>query len=112
MDFLVLGIISFFVLWVLFINIMTAKKYKDKIPKVLLYPLYIVFGVGYIGDVLWNVIFGTLLFLELPDFKAPTLSDRLSYLIVTDDGWRFKIAYFICKYMIEPWDYNHCGLNK
>lgn len=25
-------------------------------------------------------------------------------------SWRGRLATFICFYLIEPWDWNHCGL--
>ena len=26
------------------------------------------------------------------------------------EQWRFYLALYMCKYMVEPWDFNHCGL--
>lgn len=90
---------------------MTWKKYADKIPKPLHYPLILIAIFGYIIDVLFNIIYGTVIFWELP--KHLTLSSRLREILIREDesAWQFKIAYFMCHYMIEPWDYNHCGLN-
>lgn len=109
-EYVIIGVISFFFLWFLFINAMTWKKYKEKIPKPLLLILYPIVAVGYIGDILFNIIFGTVLFLELPHYKRLTLTARMQRLLITDGGWRFKIAYFICRKLLEPWDPNHCGL--
>lgn len=112
-TYITVGIVGFFTLWFLFINVMTWKKYQDKIPKVIQYPLYAIAGIGYIVDVLFNWFYGTAIFLQLP--KQLTLTKRLRLILITENpetSWRFKIAYFMCTKLIEPWDYNHCGLEN
>lgn len=45
--------------------------------------------------------------------KRKTFTSRLKhYLRAQPESWRGKLALFMCKYMVEPWDFNHCGLNK
>ena len=62
----------------------------------------------FIGDVLYNVTLGTILFLDKP-VKNYTLSHRLKHYLRTEpDSWRGKVALFMCKYMIEPWLPGHC----
>jgi len=87
---------------------MTWKKHKEKIPKWLHYPLYAIAIAGYIIDVLFNWIYGSVMFLELP--RELTLSERLRRLLLSGKPWQVKLSYFLCHYLIEPWDSGHCGL--
>lgn len=116
-------LISTLVLWILFVNVMALKvKYEaGKIPKWVQYLLAPFVAFGYIFDVLFNVVYGSVIFWELPQFKdakypyLPTLSERLYDIIRgTRDprvgSKRWLIAVFVCKNLIEPWDRNHCGL--
>lgn len=89
---------------------MTWKKHEKKIPDWLKPILIFISWVGIIWDFLFNVTFGCVLFLELP--RETMLTFRLQRILLTDDGWRFKVAYFMCKKLIEPWDFNHCGLES
>ena len=60
-------------------------------------------------DAFFNITYASIVFFELP--KEWMLTHRLKrYLTNDDNGWRFKSALFFCKYLIEPWDWNHCGL--
>ena len=109
-DFILLGFIGFFVLWLFFINVMTWKKHREHIPKVLQYPLYVIALVGYVVDVVFNLVYGSIIFMEWP--KQWTLSKRLRELLIRmpKSSYKWKVAYFMCTKMIEPWDWNHCGL--
>ncbi len=91
---------------------MTIKQQADRLPKPIYYALYI-FGYGvFMCDILWNITFGSVLFLQLPHKKQLTLTYRMKYILITNDGWRFGLAYFICRRLVEPWDWNHCGLQS
>lgn len=90
---------------------MWLKKHADKLPRPIYYILYAIGYTVFILDIIWNIIFGTVLFMQLPHKDRLTLTHRMKYILITDDGWRFKLAHFICKYIIEPWDWNHCGLS-
>jgi hypothetical protein len=119
-------IIALFILWVLFVNVMWAMENRDKIPKAL-YPIAVgIAGLGFLYDVLFNIVYGTIMFLQLPDFKNanvhwkginfPTLSERMKdNLIVGKEGsmldkYRWYLSKFLCRYLIEPWDKGHCGI--
>lgn len=110
-------------LWFLFINVMYLKSKVDKMPMIIKVPAYIFGGLAFLFDVLFNVVYGTIFAVELPDFKGahvkylPTFSERLKDILQGKGkapvyGIRWKMAYFMCKYMIEPWDKNHCGLEE
>jgi len=117
------GIVSFLILWVMFIQSAWMKKNVDRIPKYIKPFAYLFVGLFLIGDVIWNLIFGTMLFLQLPDdmrdwdnFSDWTLTHRMRRIIRGDTNierksWRWWVAVFICRYCAEPWDKNHCSLN-
>lgn len=115
--FIIQWLIATFILWFMFVNVMFVKntlleKYQDGWQRKLIYiiggPFFV---VGYLYDVIFNITYGTLMFLQLPKADALTLSTRMKNLIKNEpDSWRGKFAIFICKYLVEPWDPNHCGL--
>ena len=117
-ELIILAIIP---LWIFFVNVMWMKHNKEKVPK-WAYPFAYAFAIiGYIYDILFNIVIGTIMFLALPDFKgsayyAPPLTHRLRKILreanTTSklDKYRFFLAMYICRYLVEPWDPNHCGL--
>jgi len=109
---------ALFVLWVFFVNIMWLKhvgqkRYTTGWKKVVFYMIGYPFAfAGFIWDIIFNITYGTLMFLQLPELRRLTLSARMSNIIVTEDkdSWRWKLAWWICHKLVEPWDRNHCGL--
>lgn len=107
-------LVSTFILWLFFIALTAIVDDKTKqlsdlsLIKRILVIAFVVF------DVIYNFTIGTLIFLELPSLKRKTLTLRLRYILFTkaEWEWRFKLAYFMCKYMIEPFDWGHCRLHK
>jgi len=57
MEFIGYGLALFIGTWLIFVPIMWAKQNKDKIPTWLHYPLYAVAAIGFLGDVLFNIVF-------------------------------------------------------
>lgn len=115
------GIVSFLVLWWMFAQSMWMENNADRIPWLLKPFAYVFIGFFLLGDALWNILFGTLLFQQWPDihkgmnFSNATLSHRLRQILLGDTDIekmdkRYRVALFICQYCIEPWDKNHCGL--
>lgn len=122
-KFLLFGLEFLFVLWVLYANLVTLKnKLEGKIPGWLEKPLGLFLGVPFIIlDVIFNIVYGSVLFLKLPDFRnrhwkyMPTFTERCRDVLIREHlrenrSWRYKLAHLICHYMLEPWDPNHCGL--
>lgn len=121
-EILKFGVFSFVGLWILFANLVVIRNnHIKKMPK----PIQVLFDMFVaapfiILDVLFNIVYGTLLFLRLPrttKLKGWTFTERCSKILreewdSPDKSWRFKLAKFICHYMLEPWDYNHCGLAR
>ena len=124
---------SFFVLWLMYINVMLLKQNYDDIPKPLLYLAAPFALIGYIGDILFSIIYGTVWFWQLPYIVSEeqaiidgtksnwhnrlTFTHRLKRILrgqtdIEPEDFRYKTALFICKKMLEPWDPNHCGLQR
>ena len=74
--------------------------------------LRLLVAIGALTDVLYNLTFGTIIFLELPRLKQDewTLSRRLARIRDQGRGWRLKTADFICERFLNPYDPDghHC----
>ena len=114
--FIYAGIAIFLVTWVCFIIVMRVKDY----PKPYVYIFAPIAIVGWLLDVLFNIVYGTVIFLQLPDIHKGmrisdvTLSHRLRQILRDDTSikrgyFRYSIADKLCKYFIEPHDCTHCG---
>jgi hypothetical protein len=104
------GTKSFIVLWLLYVIVMSLEKAPLWV-KIVFSPALI---IGYPLDVIFNLVFGTIIFLQWHHTKKLsklTLTSRLRFILITEDEnrWRWKLAHFLCKYFIEPWDFGHCG---
>lgn len=101
------------ILWLFFIitsKVADGAQSRDDlnlIQKVFVFAFVVV-------DVLYNYTFGSILFWEIADNDRKTLTARLKHILHSGFykkyEWRFRLALFMCKYMISPWDWNHCGL--
>jgi len=111
-------LLSTIALWLAFIT--TAKIADDANSREDLNTFQCICVVLFlIVDVLYNYTYGAVLYLEFASNKRKTLTARMKHLLhKTDDTefmdkyYRKPLARFMCKYMVEPWDYNHCGLQK
>ena len=118
--FVLAGLASLLVIWLFFASAMALKnKIEDKSKGVnIAFDLFV--GLPFvILDLIFNIIFGTVWYLRLPDFKGaryhlPLFTHRLRSSLGDDpvDSWRFKTSYFVCAYMVEPHDWGHCSLHR
>ena len=105
-------------LWIFFIFVIILKNecFNPDHNILIKIPLYIIGYTFLIVDVAYNVTYGTILFLEPPHLRRLTLTARLKHILHSDEhstgSWRYKLALFMCMYMIEPWDFGHCSLHK
>jgi hypothetical protein len=97
-----------FIFWVLYVSIMTLNARKKQLLTGIAF--YLLLPVGFIVDVLYNWTVAQILFWDFA--REATLSQRLTRYIKTDISWRLTIAVWICTHLIEPWDMNHCHLDK
>ena len=100
------------ILWSGFIVFANTREYikGDYIPPIqaVAHLIGIVFGIF---DVVFNVTYGSIVFMQWPHWKRLTLTARLKYILHYQKmGWRWKLADKVCRRLIEPWDPNHCGL--
>ena len=119
LQFVLTGIGLFLSTYMIFVLIFWAKANQKSLPKVLQWVIMGLGGIGFIGDVVFNIMFATVIWLELPDFKGahfyymPTLTERMRDTIKAGKpGYRMTLSIFICKYMLEPWDFGHCNLAR
>lgn len=135
-EFIEYWFIAFWVIWIIFANVI---QYKDKITS-MAYPQKLVVGllfiIGYIGDIIWNLIPGTIIFycLDLiddipkenrqgiPSFKGVTirtsykltLSKRLQRIVDSypESTYNYRFTVWLAKYLINPFDPGHITLNE
>lgn len=100
----------FYLLWFFYLAVMSLMRaHEDKkltlASKILGYPVLL---VGVLLDVFINVIFLTVLFFDLPREWMTTI--RLRRYLEKDNGWRKKVAYWVCSQLLDAFDPdgNHC----
>lgn len=112
---LLIVLLSTITLWALYVYVFTAKRFADKQTRVVKYIIYAfvypTLIIGYFQDIVYNYTVGSLLFWSWPSAGDHTLTARLQRLIKAGPavGWRYHLAYWICKYLLHPFDDNHCG---
>ena len=102
-------ILSLYTLWIFYLAVMSlyrAKK-ENKLTKVSLILGYPILIIGATLDLLINVIIFSIIFLETP--KELLLTHRLSRHIKKSNGYRFKLAKWICSNLLDNFDPNHEG---
>ena len=67
--------------------------------------LLTVVGTGF--NWTWNIVFGTIIFLDLP--KELYFSARMGRLKNYGSGWRKNLAIWFCSKVLDPFDNNHCN---
>lgn len=70
---------------------------------------YQILFVGLIIDVIFNVIIGTMVFLELP--KEALFTGRCERWLHNEE-WRGKVARWFCRELLNVFDKDHCGEYK
>jgi hypothetical protein len=93
----------FYITFALYLTMMHLKSARDHgklttASKFFGYPLLI---IGLIVDVIFNVVAGTIMFIEIPkEFLFTTRVSRLN------DGtdWRGKLANWFCEQLLDPFD--------
>lgn len=111
-------LLATFFLWFLFATLMRLRDKREKFLKrswqwwmisLVGYPLLV---VGYPYDVAYNLTYGTLMFWQLPRRWEWTFTSRLQRLVHDRKTWRGAEARWLCRYLVEPWDADHCGQGK
>jgi len=106
--------ISLVILWLFFIATMAVVDDAEWENLNLVQKIFVALFVIY--DVLWNFTGGSIMFLEFADMDRKTLTERLKHILHSGEyeetEWRFKLAIFMCRYLIEPHDFGHCRLGR
>ncbi len=93
---------------VFFMAVMAAKRAKDDgtITPSALRLAYSILFVGYLLDFVFNICM-SIAFLELP--KETTFTARAQRHIAARDGWRYVLANWFCKNLLDPFQVGgHC----
>ena len=96
-------VLSFYVLWTLYLAVMNLARAKrngqlSKLAYVMGMPILF---LGWLIDFILNVFVMSFVLMELP--KETTISERLERHNNTSTGWRKKVA-MIFEQMLEPFD--------
>lgn len=104
-------IASLLAFWTLYLAVMNLyKAYQVKtIPKNILPLAYCILALGAFVDLVMNFTLFTLIFLDTP--KEILVTKRLKRYIKSYVGWRYKLAFWICGNLLNPFDKsgNHCS---
>jgi hypothetical protein len=97
----------FLTTWIFYLAIMNLKRNRSEITfvaKLFAYPTVV---VGWLWDCVFNIVVGTILFLELP--RELLFSERCERHL-KDDSWRGREARFWCRNLLDPFDPSgiHC----
>ncbi len=111
-DFVLTGLQWFCYLYTTYVILFGIKNYYDwrNWSPFIRHPMMVFFLIGYILDIVWNIVFASVFLLQLPiKDKDQTFSKRLNYIHDTHrpDHWRVKIADFIGVCMLNIADKDH-----
>lgn len=100
------GIVAARQLWLYFTAVMRLQQVRDAgaLTRAQTVVAYTVLIEGLVIDVLFHLIFGTLIFLELPARNEWTLSARLWRLSNGPPSWRQRLALKIRKGLLDSID--------
>lgn len=106
---------SAFALYGLYLSYCTLRQMKDtgrlaKMPWLARVHCYALLGFTLALDIAFNIVIGTLLFLEFPDpssVKSLTFTARCKKFL-DDRGYRGAIARWVCEGWLNPGEPGHC----
>lgn len=90
-----------FTMWPMYLAGMNLKRNKDKLSwetKLVAYPF---FFLGLFWDVVFNFIYGTVIYIEPP---KELLFTKRCQRHLKGDGWRQKVAHWHCSKWLNPFD--------
>lgn len=112
--YLIIGVLSFCVLYTLYAVLFTFKNQyedrQDEVHWVWKGLFYFAFFIGYVGDVLWRWLYGTVLLAKLPMWQKDQTLTKLLNWVARNRGPETrtrKIADFIGIYLLNPFDEGH-----
>lgn len=110
-EFIFWGVLITWIAYIPAANIINREREKPYtgLRRVIMFLYVALFAVI---DVTANIFVFSLLFGELPREGLVTTRLKRHILETPQYKWRHGLAYFICRYMVEPWDHDHCSLSK
>jgi hypothetical protein len=90
MTYLLVTLVTFYLLWVHYLAVMHLKELGPKLQGPALWLGKLVLGLGLLLDLFWQVLPASVLWLELP--KELTVSGRVERLCKTGHGYRYNLA--------------------
>jgi len=91
------------IMWMLYLAVMNLMEHRDRLTlpaKLFAYPIA---AAGVVADALFNITFGTVIFVEPPHYKRLLFTQRCQYHL-KEDGYRGKVARFWCRHFLDPFD--------
>jgi hypothetical protein len=101
--------LSIGITWVFYLAVMNLKRNRDQLTPIAKGFAYPMLAIGLVADVLFNFLWGTILFLELP--RELLMTARLKrHLNDHKNDWRDRNAHWFCRNFLNPFDPsgNHC----
>jgi hypothetical protein len=113
-------------LYALYLSYCTAVKFKADgrlatMPTAVRGHIYAIVYFALLLDIAFNVVIGSIVYVELPEFKRLTFTARCQkwkeYGANADwfngklsrlDHWRIKVARYVCESWLNPGDPGHC----
>lgn len=97
-----------YLLWFLYLGVMNLKRAYDAgtLPETAYCLGLPLLGIGYLYDALMNLTVMTVLMLELP--RELLVTARVSRHQRCSSGWRYRIAHWMCKNLLDPFDPSGC----
>lgn len=97
-----------FFTWGMYLSVMNLVRFKEQMSletKLFAYPLVV---IGVLADFIYNVLVGSILFLEPP--REWLLTTRLKRHL-GKDGYKGNLARWVCRHLLDPFDPKgtHCG---
>lgn len=101
-------ILALMPLWFVYLAVMSLQRaYKVGAMTETGYRLGLIpLGFGYLLDFLMNMLVMTILLLELP--REWLVTARVSRHQKTGSGYRYRIAHWMCKHLLDPFDPSGC----
>ena len=105
------GYLAFAAMWLQYLAVMNLKENRSKLTitaKLWAYPMLL---IGMLSDVIFNVVIGTIVYIELPGELLFTTRCELH---LNEPGWRGKVARWFCRNFMDPYDPqgSHCHGHK
>jgi hypothetical protein len=94
--------VLFLVTWLFYLAIMNIAEHKDALHPFAKTNAYVLLGIGYPLDALFNVVASVVMFQRLP--KAWLFTGTLKYWIASNDARRAVLAAWVCVHLLNQFD--------